>query len=186
MGSGKVVLFRGIHLEVVEFERRFRAQTVSFPVTEAHRLLEIRLVDLEIERVVQLCLLLTEQSRQNGNAVRAGRRRCTDRVGCRRQKIRESGQQFAGRARLNLARPPGNEGSADAAFVKHPLVTTQPAGAAERLDAFIVGAVIRAEDDKCVVIDAEVFQLFHQPADVLVNQADHRGVILYLDRPGLF
>ena len=154
MGSGKVVLFRGIRFEVVEFERRFRAQTVSFPVTQAQRLLEIRLVDLEIERVVQLCLLLTEQGRQNGDAVRAGRRRCTDHVCGGRKEIGEGGLQFGGRSGLNLAWPPGDEGSADAAFVEHPLVTTQPAGAPERFDALIVGAVIRAEDDKCVVIDA--------------------------------
>ena len=185
MLGGKVCRFRRIGLEVVEFQRRFRAKPVALPVAQARRLLEIGLVDFEIERVVELRLFLTEQCRQNGDAVRAGRCWSANHIRRRRQKIHRRGHQVAGRAGLNLARPIGDKGRADAAFVERPLVTTQTAGTAKLLHAFVVGAVIGTEHDQCVVRDAKLLEFLHQAADILVRERDHRGVILHLQRPRL-
>ena len=61
VGRGKIVFFYGIRFEVVELERCFRAQSISFPVSQTHRLLKESLVDFEIQRFVLLGLILTKQ-----------------------------------------------------------------------------------------------------------------------------
>ena len=83
-------------------------------------------------------------------------------------------------ARLDPARPAGEEGRADAPFVEVFLVAAEVAiaaeelriGAAERKDR----AIIAGENHQRLVVEAEFLEQGHEPADVAVHAGDHRGI----------
>ena len=185
MAGSQVVLLGRITLEVVEFKRRFCAQAIAFPVAEAHRLLEVGFIDLEVERFVLCHLFLAQQGRQNGDAIRAGRHGNSGQLGRRGQKIHGRSQQVAGGIGWDFSWPAGDERRADATFVKHSLGPPQPAGAGQRLNEFFIRPVVGGEDHQRIVVDAEVFDLLQEAADVFVDQTDHRGVIPDCLRPRL-
>ena len=75
-------------------------------------------------------------------------------------------------AGVDLAGPAGEEGDADAAFGEAPLGAAQGTGGFEKLGivaAFLMVAVVGAEEDEGVVVEAELLEIIEKAGDVAVE-----------------
>ena len=100
------------------------------------------------------------------------------------------GERFVGLgAAGDIAGPPGDGRHANAAFVEIAFVSAQRAVGVEvfvLVAAFGMRAIVRGEDHQGVVVDLQLPEQFHQPADFGVHAGDHGGLAFGGVGPGLF
>src|SRR5436309_695378 len=87
-----------------------------------------------------------------------------------------------------MARPANNHGHANTAIVQVALVARERPAALEKhgiMTAFLVRAVVAAEEDERVSIEPQFLESRHQPADVSIHTRDHSRKVLLNLRPWL-
>ena len=191
MLRGDVVGFAGVGRQVVKFNRRLgifeKVSPNRLPVALQHSGFSSPLVEFPVEvGMNDLRGGIAQQGGGKGNAVRESRRRGSSQRRKGGQHILKSGNQAAVNPRGKLFRPASDQRNAKAAFVKVSFHSFERAiGVKERhlVSAFLVRAVVAAEEDGRLLVNAQGFEQGEEFTDVVVHDLDHAGESFFGKRP---
>src|SRR5690606_13138845 len=153
MLGGHILCFRGVVVQIVECHGSHRGflgvQAHRFPAAHAHGLLPRTTVEFPIqERMLPLLISIAQQRRQQRNAITMPGPCTAGYFHQRGHDVPESTNKITLAAGRYFSRPFYDQGYTYAALVKIPLVSTQPAGAIEKLRvraALHMRAIVAAE-----------------------------------------
>lgn len=131
---------------------------------------------------------IAQQGGGKGDAVRKARRRRSRQSRKGGKHILKSGNQAAVDPRGKLFWPASNQGNAKASFVEVSLHSFEGAVGVEKrhsMPAFLVRAVVTAEENGRLLVNVQGFKQGEEFANVLVHNLDHAGESFFRERPVL-